>query len=232
MSRYTSAYSSFVGRLEEVELLRRFASEKEKKHALMLRSEINALCRGSVVLLCGHLEAFIKELGEVALDSMHSKNVPRTAVASRLYYHISKNLLDEMKDTSDADRLAEKMFTFINSDLSYWSRVGPFPQQIPVERFNQGFSNPAFKKIRSYFNRFGYADYSRDLARTLKANYQLTVNMVDHLVDTRNKIAHGDPAATKTPGEVRDLVTIIRTYCSTTDSVFASWHKMTFCSIR
>jgi hypothetical protein len=232
MPRYTSAYSSFVARLGEVELLRRFAATKEKSDALGLRSEINALCRGGVVLLCGHLEAFIKELGEVALDSIHSKKVPRAEVASRLYYHISKNVLDEIQDTSDADKVADKIFAFISSDLPYWSRVGPFPQQVPAERFNKGFSNPGFKKIKRYFNRFGYSDYSHDLAKILKANYQLTVNTVDHLVDIRNKIAHGDPAATKTPAEVKNLVEAIRLYCVTTDSAFASWCRATFCSIR
>jgi RiboL-PSP-HEPN len=232
MASYTSAYSSFIRRLDEVELLRRFASEREKTDAIRFRKEINALCRGGIVLLCGHLEAFIKELGEVALDSMHSKKVARTQVASRLYYHISKNLLDEIQDTSDPERLADKVFAFIDSDLDFWSKVGPFPQTIPVDRFNKGFSNPAFKKIKSYFNRFGYSEYKSDLARVLKADYQLTINMVDHLVDTRNKIAHGDPAATKTPSEVKDLTAIIRIYCITTDTIFASWCGRKFCPIR
>ncbi|MEW8329678.1 MAG: HEPN domain-containing protein [Candidatus Thiodiazotropha sp.] len=45
---------------------------------------------------------------------------------------------------------------------------------------------------------------------------------LNYLVDTRNKISHGDPSATKTPSEVKDMVSIVKKYCSETDSVFAT----------
>lgn len=232
MSRYTAAYSGLVTRLGEVETLRRFAAEKERQNAVRLRTEVNALCRGAVVLLSSHLEAFIRELGELALDSLHSKGVQRSALDSRIFYHISRNLLDELEDTLDPGKKGEKVFSFIQSDIHFWSRNGPFPLPIPAERFNKGFSNPSFDKIRAYFNRFGYSIYTADLAAHLKAAYQPTVNMVNHLVDTRNKIAHGDTGVTKTPSEVSGMMSLIRCFCSSTDSVFALWWKAKFCSIR
>lgn len=232
MARYTSAYSSFVVRLDEVETLRLFAYQKEKNDPVGMGNEISALCRGSVVLLSSHLEAYIKELGELALDSLHLKLVPRNNISSRFYYHISKNIIDELQNTSDPDKIADKVFEFINSDQLFWSKDGSFPESIPSDRFNRGFSNPAFKKIKSYFNRFGYSNYKGDLASKLQANFQPTINMVDHMVDTRNKIAHGDPSATKTPSEVKDMMNIIQKYCAETDCVFASWWKANFCSIR
>lgn len=232
MARYTTAYSSFVTRLDEVETLRRFAAIKERADPIALRNDINALCRGAVVLLCGHLEAYVKELGEIALESMTLKNVPRTKLSSRLYYHISKDLLNEIQNTGDPERIADKVFAFIQSDLAYWSKVGPFPEEIPTARFNIGFANPAFKKIKRYFNRFGYGEYRGDLAARLRADYLPTITMVDHLVDTRNKIAHGDPSASKTPGEVATIMSITRSFCGSTDAVFASWWRTNFCSIR
>ena len=232
MAKYTSAYSSFVLRIDEVEILRYSAGVKEKSDPIKMGSEINALCRGAVVLLCGHLEAYIKELGEVALNSIHSKAVSRNDLALQFYYHISKDILDEVKDTNDPSKIANKLFDFLQSDYDLWGRTGPFPCPIPVDRFNKGFSNPAFGKVSAYFNRFGYLDYKKDVAHRLQADYNATVNMVDHLVDTRNRIAHGDPAATKTPSDVKDMVKLIRTYCLATDAVFASWCKRCLCSIR
>ena len=232
MARYTLVYKSFLNRLGEVEILRRAAAQKEKQDPIALRKEINALCRGAIVLLCGHLEAYVKELGEVALDSLYAKQVPRTSISSRLYYHISKDILDEIRNSTDGEKIAEKMFAFIESDIPFWSRNGPFPKQISAEKFNRGFSNPGFKKIRSYFNRFGYQQYRSDLASLLKAQYNPTINMVDHVVDIRNKIAHGDTAATKTPSEVKDMVKLVRAYCMSTDRVFASWCGKTICKIR
>jgi hypothetical protein len=204
MARYTTAYSSFVERLVEVETLRRFAFQKEKSDPVGMGHDIRALCRGSIILLSSHLEAYIKELGELALDSLFEKSVPRNNLSARFYYHISKNMLDEIKETSDPDKIGEKIFEFLHSDQIFWSRDGSFPEYIPGERFNKGFANPAFKKIKAYFNRFGYSNYKSELASRLRANFQPTINMVDHLVDTRNKIAHGDPTATKTPMEVKE----------------------------
>ena len=232
MARYTSAYSSFVQRLDEITILLRFSFQKEKADPVNLRNEINALCRGSVVLLSAHLEAYIKEVGELALDSLHQKCVPRSAIASRFFYHVSKRLISEIQETADHDKIADKIFSFIQTDLGFWSRTGPFPSALPTEQFNKGFSNPAYDKIKAYFNRFGYADYQRDLAFILKARYSSSINMVDHLVDTRNKIAHGDTTATKTPAEVRDMVVIIRQYCQATDSAFAKWWGANYCGIR
>jgi hypothetical protein len=197
VARYTAAYSSFVARLDEVDTLRRFALEKERKDPIDLRREISALCRGSVVLLSSHLEAYVKEAGELALDSLHAKAVPRKNVTSKFYYHISKNHLDKIQDTSDPEKIAEKVFEFLHSDLDYWSRLGPFPQSIPTDRFNKGFSNPAFDKIRAYFNRFGYATYKPDLMRKLQSQFQPTVNMVDHLVDTKAGSIIVDPQTSK-----------------------------------
>lgn len=232
MARFTSAYSEFVARLGEVEILRKAAATKERANPIGLAKEINALSRGSIVLLCGHLEAYVKELGELALDSMIVKNVARDQLSSRVYYHISQDLLRELRETADPEKIADKLFAFLERDLSYWSKDGPFPQPIPTDRFNKGFANPAFRKIKRYFNRFGYHSYQRDLATRLQADYSPTVNMIDHLVDMRNKIAHGDPAATKTPAEVQTMISIIRSFCGSTDAVFASWWRDSFCTIR
>jgi hypothetical protein len=232
MPRYTSAYSSFLPRLKEVETLRRSAVTRERENPVNFRHEINAFCRAAVVLLCAHLEGYVKDLGEVALNRIHVRLVPRTGIAEQFYYHLSKDILDEVKDASEPTKIAEKVFRFLQSDLEYWNRIGPFPQPLPAERFNRGFANPAFDKIRAYLNRFGYEGYKNDLARMLTADFQVTVNMVNHLVDTRNKIAHGDLLATKTPADVRDMIRVIQAYCGATDTVFAAWCKANLCAIR
>lgn len=232
MPRFTAAYSSLSTRLTEVNALRKLANEKEKADAIKHATDINALCRGGIVLLCSHIEGYVKEIGEVALDSLHSKGVVRTNISSKFFYHISKKEIDEIRDTTDHERVAEKIFSFLASDQPYWSRTGSFPSPIPAEKFNQGFSNPAYKKICTYFNRFGYSEYSSDLGNRLNAEYLPVINMVDHIVDTRNKIAHGDPAATKTPSEVQDMTKLAQNFCAATDSVFATWWRRNFCAIR
>ena len=232
MAQFTRAYSQLIVRLDEVELLTRLATSYEQKDAIGYRKEINALSRGAVVLLCSHLEAYVRKLGEIALDSLTAKAILRTKLASRVYYHISKDLLEGFRSTSDPEKAADRVFAFIDSDLEYWSRDGPFLRPVPVDRFNRGFANPAFKRIAKYFNRFGYEEYKRDLGRCLQASFLPTITMVDHLVHTRNKIAHGDFAESKTPGEVKDLASVTKSFCRATDSVFATWWRDSFCAIR
>lgn len=232
MARFTPAYSSFVDRLREIDDLRRTAAAREREDAIGNRHHISALCRGSIVLLCAHLEAYIREIGETTLDAIVTKHVDRSVMAPRFFYHISKPILKEIKDTIDHDKLAEKVFDFLSTEHRFWERNGPFTTAIPVEAFNEGFSNPAYSKICTYFNRFGCNTYKLELGRRLGSDFQPVTNMVDHLVEIRNKIAHGDPIATKTPSELTDMITIIKLFCGATDSVFASWCTKNLCAIR
>jgi len=184
------------------------------------------------VLLCSHVEAYIKEVGELALDNFYSRAVQRDGFSLNTFYHISKDLIDEMKDTSDHSKIAEKMFRFIESDLTYWSRSGPFSVRVPSERFNKGFSNPKFEKVKTYFNRFGYDVYRTDLFRKLGPHANPTINTLNHLVDIRNSIAHGDPSATKTPADIKELIDSVSKFCRITDEVFSTWCRLRFCTIK
>ncbi len=231
-ARYTECYINFQVRLEEIGLLLGFAAVKQRSSPVTARHEINALCRGAIVLLCAHLEAYVKELGELALESLHGNSVPRTRIASQFFFHLSKNFIEELRETSDPEKSAEKIFSFLAEEADLWSRDTPFPRPIPIERFNKGFSNPAFSKIRSYFSRFGYLDFNSDLAKRLKSRYVSVTNSVNHLVDTRNKIAHGDQDETKTPAEIRKLVSEVRFFCQSVDFLFSVWWRRNFCPIR
>ena len=232
MARYTKAYSGFSQGLVEVKTLCKLAALREKRDPIKCREEINALSRGSIVLLSGRLEGYIRDLGEVTLESMYEKSVPRTALPARLYYHISRDIIERIKDASNPESIGNGIFSFIDRDLSYWSHVGPFPQRIDTERYSKGFTNPKFERIKKYFARFGYDEYRRDLEIILKHSFVSTVNVVDHLVDTRNKIAHGDLGPGKTAMELANVIEDIRGFCQVTDSAFASWCKKTICAIR
>lgn len=232
MARYSSAYSSFVSRVDEVIILQRAAAKLERDDPVSNREQINALCRGAIVLLSSHLEAFIKELGELLLDSLFSKSVDRSTFDNRIFYHVSKRHFDEIKNTVDHEAIVKSIFRFIGEDAEYWSTSGTLPRVIDSEGFNKGFANPKFKKIKSYFNRFGFERYQTELARQLTHNFTTDINMITHLVDTRNLIAHGDPGATKTPSEVKDMTQIVVRFCIGTDKVFGDWCKAKYCAIR
>lgn len=232
MARYTIAYSAYVRRVAEVGLLTGRAAALEREDAVGNTAQINALCRGGVVLLSSHVEAYVKELGEILITAFTSNAIDRQDIDRRVFYHISKTHFDSIRDAADPAKVASAMFEFLATQQDYWNGNGPFTQQIDASSFNRGFSNPSFKKIRTYFNRFGFEEYSGQLKAKLRSQYLPYTNMVNHLVEVRNKIAHGDLSATKTPREVDEMTTILRGFCQATDSVYGDWCKQKYCSIR
>jgi hypothetical protein len=232
MSRYTGAYSSLVNRLNEIELLENKARRLERKDPVKNRSEINVLCRAALVLMSSHVEGYIKDLGEIAVDALVTKQVDRSKIEDTFFFHLSQNTFKSIKDSDDHGKLAKVLFSFLHVDATHWSKVGPFSAALPAENFNKGFSNPLPDKIKAYFGRFGYGFYMHDLAQSMKFNYQPTLNAIEHMVDIRNKIAHGDVVAVKTPQEVGDLRGHVQRFCVETDMAFATWFKTKYCSIR
>jgi hypothetical protein len=233
MPRYTPVYGAFVARLDEVKLLRtKAATLNRTKNAVRHGAEISALCRASIVLLSSHIEAYVKELGEHTIDSIYKHKVSRSNIALLFFYHISKERIENIRSGSDPEKIASSTRTFIESDSELWNTTGEFPFPISASDFNGGFSNPKFEKTKAYFGRFGYSNYRRDFFGKLGRNGQSTINNLDHIIDTRNSIAHGDPNSTKTPDEVKDMIDTAILFCRTTDEIFAKWCRGNLCNIR
>jgi FAD/FMN-containing dehydrogenase len=229
---FTAPFRDFVLREHEVKYLYTAARKLEREDAVANAASINSLCRGAIVLLSARVEAYIKEVGELALEEIHSRGVLRHKMEEGFFYYISQDLIKEMKNTQEPSAMATKIFSLIGRDGGQWNTVGPFPLPIDSGVFNKGFSNPKVDKIAAYFNRFGYSKYRGDMQRRMKAKYQPSQNMVTQLVEMRNKIAHGDPNATITPNGVRDMAGLVTAYCKATDMVFATWCRKSLCPIK
>lgn len=232
LARYTVAYSALVDRLAEVNTLLTLARKLERTNPVANATIINALCRGSVVLLCSHIEGYAKEVGELTLSRIFEKQVCRSKVSNLVSYYASRDLISEIRVTSNNKRAARKVALLFDRDLPLWETDGPHPRPISGERFNNGFASPSFNKIAAYVGRFGYSDFKRDLGSRLAADYSVLKNLIDHIVDIRNKIAHGDSIASKTPGDLLDAIPLVKQFCRAVDDVFSSWCRANLCVIR
>lgn len=233
MPRFTRVYSEFTYRIDEVSLLRKKASALERS-ATSLRNgpEISALCRAAVVLLSSHVEAYIKELGEHTLDSAHRQAVPRNRIPAQFFYYVSRERIEGIRSSTQPESIATSVQSFVNSEILYWQGAGAMHGPISSSSFNSGFSNPKFDKVKSYFGRFGYTDFRRDFMRELGHRGVAVESALNVLVDTRNSIAHGDPSATKTPSEVKEMEENAKEFCRVVDQVFSNWCKASLCRIR
>lgn len=233
MTRFTPVYSEFVDRLDEINLLRSKAANLARMRlAVRHRAEISALCRGSVVLLSSHIEAYVKELGEHTLDAIYDTGVCRSKIALPFFYHLSRARIENVRSGSQPANIAGHMRSFVERDAPMWAGQGGFPAPIGAQEFNGGFSNPSFDKVKAYLGRFGYESFRQDFMRKLGRAAQPTITGLDQIVDARNSIAHGDPAATKTPAEVKDMIELAKIFCRTVDTLFAEWCSANLCGIR
>lgn len=233
MSRYTSAYSSFVDRMVEVSTLTSRARSIElSKEAFSKGKEIDALCRGAIVLLSSHIEAYVKELGECALDAMHSKNVCRSKIHGAVFYHATKDKIDRIRKQEGPEEIAAKVFEFVDSGVGIWGKSAALPGPINAEIFNKGFANPKVEKVKKFLGRFGYRQMQHDLNRKLRGDCVIVLSNVDQIVEIRNAIAHGEASATRTPKDVKNLVEHAKIFCRNVDDGFANWCRANLCSIR
>lgn len=233
MSKYTKAYSLFLCRLSEIDAINHVAKQYTRR--LGKKGDVstaNALCRASVVLLSSHIEGYIEDLAEITLHRIVEKAMLKCRLAPKFLYYFSKDLLDELSDTEDPDKIAEKIKEMIRRDADIWSDHPVFIASLPSERFIRYVSNPNYVKIKKFVARFGYNEYDRDLGKALKSNYLPCVNMIDNVVNQRNKIAHGDVRVLPTPKDVSDMQSLVRLFCRTTDTVVSNWFKNSGCIIR
>lgn len=231
MARYTIAYSNLIERLREVQTLGRLASSHQRN--LNPQDQTSSyLCRSAVVLLSSHLEGYVKDLATLTLDRIHQRSICRSKIDGRLLYFLSKDILDEIKHTENPKKISPKIQNFIQRDVDIWKRSGPFQTPIPSVRFIRYLENPKPDKIKSFLSRLGYDEFDHHLKSKLKSAYNSTINQIDHLVDTRNKIAHGDADEEKTPRDINLFVDDVRLFCKTVDSGYGSWCRRKLCSIR
>ena len=233
MVRYTRAYSRFVDRLPEVEMLCRLARQQLRSEGPLRGARMaNPLCRAGVVLLSSHIEGYVEDLSDIILHRVYESRTPKQALAPRFLYYFSKDLIDEINDTRDPDKISVKMRDLFERDKDIWSSNSEFQEELLSERFASGFSTPKFNEIRRFVARFGYGDYRQDMGRHLEAKFRPCINMVDNVVDQRNKIAHGDAIATATPSDLASMLHLVRLFCRSTDVVVGNWFRTIGCSIR
>lgn len=233
MARYSPAYSALARRMEEIDEIVSMARSIERMPVIPRNmTRVNALCRGGIVLLCSHLEGYIEDLGTLAIDRIGKRQVPKNALSEGFRYHLSRDLVTGIFGTDNPNDRASRVLAFLKRDQHIWDSSHTFSHPLPVNSIIGRFSTPNHARIGHFFNRFGYTQFRVDLERTLKSQFHPCRNMVDHIVDQRNKIAHGDYSTAGTPGELDEMCRLARLYCRTTDHIVGNWFKAVGCPIR
>lgn len=233
MAAYSSAYSGLVTRLKEIESLLEMARITEKnpsrRNSLLL---VGALCRSGVVLLCSHIEGYIENLGTLAIEQIERKNLPKDSMPDAFRFYLSRDLIDEVKQLGNAETSASKIIGLFSRDGHIWNSDPLFSAPLSASTFIGNFATPKHVTISSFFRRFGYEEFHGDLSKRLTTQAQACTNMVDQVVDQRNKIAHGDQVTTNTPLDLENMLKFVKLYCRTLDQIVGDWFRSVGCPIR
>ena len=233
MPKYTRAYSILVERLREVCILQNLSLEYSQKKPLGSHDqEVNALCRGAIILLCAHIEGYSEDLSSLIIEKIHEKQVEKSKLGNGFRFYLSQDIIEEMRITQSPVGLESKMSSLFHRDLDIWSGNESFRKRLDPERFMKGFSSPNPEKIYRLFRRFGFNRIKHDMSIILNREYIFCENMVDSIVSTRHKIAHGDHIIAKTPNEVREMAEKARLFCRTLDKSVGDACKNIGFSIR
>lgn len=232
-TRYTSAYSAFLHRLKEIETILNTARRTSRKPATPANiALVNALCRSGVVLLSSHIEGYIEELGELVLDQVALRQLPKNRLGISFRYYLSQDIISQLKQVTDPEQVAGKLDLLWQRDEHVWDSHPNFRGSLLNHVFLADFANPTHKRIKKFFGRFGYDQYQNDLARRLTADFNACSNMINQVVDQRNRIAHGDLVITGTPTDLANMLKFVKQYCREADCVVGDWFRKKGCPIR
>lgn len=231
MARYSSAYSDLTRRVQEVESIVTMARGiKLVTQANITRNR--ALCRGGIVLLCSHIEGYIESLGVLAVTRVADNAIQKSSLPRTFRYHLSQDLINDVKEATSPDAFVSRLDHLLRRDTNVWDSSENFSQPLRAEVFIGGFTTPRHRNIVRFFRRFGYDRFETELGSQLQRDFLACKNMIDHVVDQRNKIAHGDSLVYGTPNELNDMCRLISLYCRQTDKIVGDWFMSKGCAIR
>lgn len=235
--RYSRAYNTSLQRMGEVQALNDLAKDKGQEMVFPIsgKSIVNSLCRANVVLLSSHLEGYIEDLAELMLQCISKQNLRKDKLTDGFRYYLSKDLLDRLCGTNEPEKIAKIVEYLFKRDNHIWLGNVTFSSELNTQKFISGFSNPRFGTIRKFMTRFGYTSFQHDVKTLLRSNYQPCENMINNIVDRRNKIAHGDidNMTIPTPKDIEDMLNLVGKFFEATDTAVGDWfEKELGCSIR
>ena len=178
---------------------------------------IRALNRASVVLLCSHLERYLRSVNEEAVVFVNGYGIPALGLPERLRLEHSKSPIDELAKiewTKRGDRLAE----FVNGDGGLWIIGGI--ARLEHGRLMRWMKSPSPESVKRLCALWGIENIFSRITRLPSTRSHMWLKLGE-LVDKRNAIAHGDSDAEATSDDIKGYVRVVNEVCQRADRVLS-----------
>ncbi|NTV40024.1 MAG: hypothetical protein HGA51_08755 [Demequinaceae bacterium] len=214
----SASLADLEGRLDEVRCLT--ALDPKRGESLTEHPRLSAAVnRASLVLLSAHLEGYLEDIAVEAIDAL----VEGGAALSRLpllfrAIHAEEHLrpLEQIKDRNARAPRIRDLFAL---ESSLWVTGNTLTAtMVRAKTVCKAMDNPGSNEVRQFLEIFG-VDIRQHLRDTGNA---ATLGRIDGLVGKRNAIAHGEPDASATFGDVDSYVRAVGDLATEIDAAVAA----------
>jgi hypothetical protein len=212
------ALQSLLIALEEVGDLQR-ANPTPTGAAPSQPETTRAIGRASVVLLSSHLERYIRNLNEEAVEFVNSAGVIGPSLPESLRLLHSKGSVDDLYRTNwEIQARATMLMTFAQADMWLWVPGGT--GHLQQARLLTWMRTPMPVEIQRYFRYWEIRDIFSAVTRKAHTRSHFWLK-VEELVTKRNNIAHGDLLTEATQEDVQAYVEVVKELCQRIDRQFS-----------
>jgi len=215
----SSALDDLEGRLDEVRCLTALDPERIGDGDADNSRLSSALSRASLVLLSAHLEGYLEDVAAEAIDAL----VAGSALVSRLprllrTIHADEHLrrLEQIKDRNARAPRIESLFA---AESPLWTEGNVLTAtMVRPKTVCDAMDNPGSTEVRQFLELLG-VDIRQHLLDSGNAS---ALGRIDGLVGRRNAIAHGEPDASATYGDVDTYIHAVADLAAEIDAAVAA----------
>ena len=174
--------------------------------------------RASVVLLSSHFERYIYSVNEEAAAALNSTAHTSSRLPELLRLLHSRTAIDDLVDTG-WERRAPSLRDLMVTDGWLWTDDLP-SGAVDHRRLLVWMKAPSPQNLVRYYRCWGVEDIFTSITRATHTRTDLWLK-IDELVRKRNNIAHGDPSAEATRGDLREYESATLRFCDRADRQLA-----------
>lgn len=187
----SGALLTYYTREKEIFMLLRTISNK-----LVMKNTpvITPVIRAGIVLLYSHIEGYIEDVVEEAIDFINNSGISSNALPSNLKVAHCMIDITELLNIQDATKREAMLNTLFIKNFPLFSGANLPPAKIDSNCLIKNFSNPSFEKIDKLFKQLGINKifstfYSLGFP---PQRVRLIKPTLDALAELRHDVAHGN----------------------------------------
>lgn len=174
---------------------------------------VRAINRSGVVLLCSHLERYIRAVNEEAIQHLNRHGVPPSQIPERMRLVHSARAIDDLA-RAQWDNRAGMLAQFSQTDAWLWGQCTP--GKLEHARVLRWMRTPNPEQVQRFYGLWGVENIFAAITRASHTRTLLRLK-IKELVEKRNNIAHGDFTVEATSQDVASYIRVVRTFCGRAD---------------